>query len=80
VSIHPFPDANGRTCRLVADWVLQRHGLPPATYDSTNFRVAVFWSDTPGQGATPEQAVVAMTTAVERTLRILLGAMQGKQS
>ncbi|MDV2450141.1 XopAC/AvrAC family type III secretion system effector [Xanthomonas hortorum NBC5720] len=30
VSLHPFPNANGRTARLAMDWALQRHGLPPA--------------------------------------------------
>jgi hypothetical protein len=29
VSIHPFEDGNGRTARLLADWLLQRSGLPP---------------------------------------------------
>lgn len=29
VSIHPFSDANGRTCRLAMDYVLMRAGLPP---------------------------------------------------
>lgn len=34
VSAHPFADANGRTARLVADWLLARAGYPPATYPS----------------------------------------------
>ncbi len=29
ISIHPFPDANGRTAALAADWVLLSHGRPP---------------------------------------------------
>lgn len=29
ISIHPFMDGNGRTCRLVMDYVLLRYGLPP---------------------------------------------------
>lgn len=32
VSVHPFDDANGRTARLVTDWLLAAHGYPPATY------------------------------------------------
>lgn len=40
VSIHPFMDANGRTCRMVMDWILQAKGLPAATLDDVN--VAVF--------------------------------------
>lgn len=29
LSIHPFSDANGRSCRLLADTILQSFGLPP---------------------------------------------------
>lgn len=31
VSIHPFSDGNGRTSRMVMDYILQRHDLPPAS-------------------------------------------------
>jgi hypothetical protein len=30
VTLHPFADANGRTARLMADWLLLRAGLPVA--------------------------------------------------
>lgn len=30
VSIHPFQNENGRTSRMVMDYILQRYGLPPA--------------------------------------------------
>jgi prophage maintenance system killer protein len=42
VSIHPFMDANGRTCRMVMDWILMAKGLPAATLEDVN--VAVFGS------------------------------------
>ena len=29
VRIHPFPNGNGRTARLWANWVVMRYGLPP---------------------------------------------------
>lgn len=32
LAIHPFQDANGRTCRLAADWVLARSGFPPLVF------------------------------------------------
>ena len=32
VAIHPFQDANGRTSRLAADWVLSRSGFPPLVF------------------------------------------------
>ena len=31
ISLHPFKDGNGRTCRLFADTILQAFGLPPYT-------------------------------------------------
>lgn len=33
VSIHPFSDANGRTTRLVMDFILMRDGLPPSVLE-----------------------------------------------
>jgi len=32
VSIHPFENANGRTSRLAADWVLASKGFPPMVF------------------------------------------------
>lgn len=32
IGIHPFHDANGRTCRLAADWVLARSGFSPMVF------------------------------------------------
>lgn len=73
VSIHPFTDANGRTCRMVMDWILQKHGLPPATLVDHEVNVAVFGlagiaGDT---GITPEQAIKFVTQGVERTMKMM---------
>lgn len=38
VRIHPFFDSNGRTTRFAMDWILQRNGLPPATFDGIPHR------------------------------------------
>ena len=32
--IHPFIDGNGRTSRLLVNWLLMREGWPPALYTS----------------------------------------------
>lgn len=32
VSVHPFVDGNGRAIRLLVDFILQHHGLPPPLY------------------------------------------------
>jgi Fic family protein len=34
VTIHPFNNANGRTARLAADWILMRGGYLPVCFDS----------------------------------------------
>lgn len=72
VSIHPFADANGRTCRLVMDYVLQSHGLPPATLVGSEVNTAVFGiRELFGTGNVPaDHAVRSVTQGVERTLAI----------
>jgi hypothetical protein len=49
VSIHPFPDGNGRTCSLVMDYVLQRYGILPPHLKHRE--VAVFGDDCPNVDA-----------------------------
>ncbi|WP_142848448.1 Fic family protein [Telmatospirillum sp. J64-1] len=73
VSIHPFSDGNGRTCRLVADIILQRNNLPPAAFQGSNeVNVSVFAVPQKGQeNISPEEAVRRMASAVERSLSIL---------
>lgn len=57
VSIHPFFDGNGRTSRLVMDYILQRFGLPPAVLP--NAEMAVF-------GDLPDKLNVTMESAIEK--------------
>jgi fido (protein-threonine AMPylation protein) len=44
VSIHPFGDGNGRTSRLLVDFILQRTGLPASCMSKSNCNTAVFGS------------------------------------
>jgi hypothetical protein len=37
--IHPFRDGNGRTARLITDWILQAAGLPPVNYAEASWQV-----------------------------------------
>ena len=73
VSVHPFADGNGRTSRLVMDYVLRSNGLPPAVLDDVN--VAAFGLERvagiPGLSTTPTEAVAKVTAGVERSLQLL---------
>lgn len=44
LSIHPFFDGNGRTSKLLCDWILVKHGYPPAILSRRKLRsrIAVF--------------------------------------
>lgn len=64
VSIHPFNDANGRTCRLIMDYVLQRFNLPPSNL-MQNIYVAIF-PLIPG-GSTPSQAVTLVEAGLKNS-------------
>lgn len=76
VSIHPFVDANGRTTRMVMDYILRKNGLPPALLDDVN--VAVFGTEgafgTSIVNKTPADAIEAVTRGVERSLDRISGA------
>jgi len=73
VSIHPFFDGNGRTSRMVMDYVLRKNGLPPALLSDP--KVAAFGAQrawgVEGLSTTPEQALAKVTEGVERSLDLL---------
>jgi hypothetical protein len=59
VSIHPFADANGRTARLVMDWLLQLHGWPPALLPAGEFALFAHQAEAKNPAAgDAERAVV----------------------
>jgi hypothetical protein len=68
-TVHPFPDGNGRTARLAADWHLAVHGYPPASYPSVraSFKAVV---DHGGEPATPLDAAAGLLAGLHHTLRI----------
>src|SRR5207248_6462863 len=69
VSVHAVPDGNGRTNRLILDWVLRRSGLPPAIFtDPEKIKAMIFPEDPRGRNTPPEEVLRAVTGAVENTL------------
>lgn len=66
MSIHPFPDANGRTARLAGDWVLMSYGLPPA--NSPKHPIIVFSSGRNPEG--PDDAFALTVEGMTKTVEI----------
>ena len=53
ISIHPFPDGNGRTSRFIMDYLLESLGLPPpllANFDRDLLSTEADWADEIGRG------------------------------
>lgn len=78
VSIHPFMDANGRTCRLAMDWVLESHGLPPAALQGEEVNVAVFGLDKVAgrSSVAPGHAEQAVVAGIQRTIDVMKRVIQ----
>ncbi|MBA2369789.1 MAG: Fic family protein [Candidatus Protochlamydia sp.] len=67
VSVHPFSDGNGRTCRLVMDYVLLKAGILPPVLKDVN--LAIF-GDQEGEdpnNATPSMAVEKIIMGIFRS-------------
>lgn len=71
VSIHPFSDGNGRTCRLVMDYILLREGLPPPTLGADGIEVAYFGEATDEGNPNPEDVVFSVTAGVKLSVDLL---------
>ncbi len=70
VSIHPFYDGNGRTCRLIMDYILLKAGLLPPSMEDKELNVAIFGDSTcryPPPEITPTMALKAVLTGMERS-------------
>jgi len=64
-SIHPFWDGNGRTTRMLMDWVLRSNGFPPVVLQDV--LVAVFGARDI-QNVPAEKAVNEVTKGLEKAL------------
>jgi fido (protein-threonine AMPylation protein) len=69
VSIHPFADGNGRTCRLIADFVLLKSGLLPACFDDETKNMMVFPRIAPDMNHNTTTAANLMLDALERSYK-----------
>lgn len=67
ISIHPFSDGNGRTCRLIADFVLLRSGLLPACFDDESKNMMVFPRIAPDMNHNTTSAANLMMAALQRS-------------
>ncbi len=74
VSIHPFTDGNGRTARLVMDYILVRFDLPPASL-GLDVSVAIFGDqniiDVSAIESTPTKAVEKVIEGIKNTFKII---------
>ncbi len=75
ISIHPFPDANGRSVRLFASIILQQAGLPGPMFEGEEHLQASFYDADKRQFIRPPTAVaVNLLTALERSVEAMAAA------
>jgi hypothetical protein len=80
VSIHPFEDANGRTTRLVMDWIMRANGLPETPMPKGTHNVAVFGFQelvAPGSGVTPDTVALNLLRGLRETLARIPESIRG---
>jgi Fic family protein len=78
IGIHPFGDANGRTSRLIHDYILRRAGLPPALASNDEF--AIFGAQQLIQGANPDRFSSDVTRIKDNILNFLNRAPDCEQN
>lgn len=78
VSIHPFSDGNGRTTRLVMEWILIKNGYPPPVLEGTRKNVAIFEDDlVDGRNLSPGAAQVKITQGIREAIKVLKESSAG---
>jgi hypothetical protein len=72
LAVHPFENGNGRTSRLVLDWILGLHNLPPVSFLN---RIQALLSRSPLVWDTPHHiAVKKVLSGLHTTLRLVEGS------
>lgn len=74
VSIHPFKNGNGRTARMVMDWILIKNNFPPTLpiHESAKAQtIAVFGRMSDNENVRLESVLSDVTSSVARGLKLL---------
>lgn len=79
VSIHPFTDGNGRTSRLVMNWLLMQAGYPPAIIRKEERKQYLASIEKAQLGGSLSDYYALMYGAVDRSLDIYLETLEGKK-
>ncbi|WP_170228938.1 eCIS core domain-containing protein [Polyangium fumosum] len=80
VTIHPFIDGNGRTTRLVMDYILRSNGIPEGVFLHPEEMVAIFPRDAmlhPAKVLTPDAMTLRVMDAIERAVAKIPEAIRG---
>jgi Fic family protein len=80
LGIHPFTDGNGRTARLLTNLVLVSLAYPPFWVMEGAEKGAYnpYLADVQAYGASPDEHHAFLAGLVERSLKIMLDAIEGK--
>lgn len=81
LSIHPFTDGNGRTARLLTNLLLIALGYPPFWVSSEGEKDVYnrYLGDVQSYGGSPDLLYEFMAGLVERSLQLVLDAIDGKE-
>lgn len=71
VSVHPFANGNGRTGRVLADIILRRYDLLPATWSYSDVNMAVLPYLNKHTRASPSKVVEILMKGLENTYKMV---------
>ena len=77
IRIHPFDDGNGRTARILMNFILMQFGFPPVivkTEDKTNYFAALKFAD----ARNIEAFITYITQNLNRSLQIMIAGANGE--
>ncbi|WP_420455461.1 Fic family protein [Rubrivirga sp.] len=77
VEIHPFPDGNGRTARMLTNLLLMREGYVPAVLRQE--RRSIYYAALTAAGAGDDELIVAFVAEeLSETMELYLRALRGE--